>query len=140
MASDMSDAVRQNAPEPSDVQSNVRATEKVLGGITGKGWLPGQSGNPGGSSKGRRYCTAFNRGLAEGDLDTTVAVVREILNDRKTLRKLILNGGVQFLNHLRDTLDGPLRQAVELSGPDGGPIDLVSRMLENKRRRDAESE
>jgi hypothetical protein len=30
------------------VDRNDEATGKLVGGVTGKGWLPGQSGNPGG--------------------------------------------------------------------------------------------
>ena len=31
-----------------NVEINEKTTEKKLGGITGKGFMPGQSGNPGG--------------------------------------------------------------------------------------------
>jgi len=50
-------------------------------------------------------------------------------------------GDLFALSFVRDTLDGKPIRALELSGPDGGHIDLVARMLEGKRRfEEAQSE
>ena len=35
-----------------NVENNESSNEKLLGGITGKGFMPGVSGNPGGRPKG----------------------------------------------------------------------------------------
>jgi hypothetical protein len=44
---------RLRAEHKPHVQTNARSTEKLRGGITGKGFLPGRSGNPGGGRKKR---------------------------------------------------------------------------------------
>jgi hypothetical protein len=60
----MSDEVRQIDPDDAEKQRKSNGG-KMLGGITGKGFMPGESGNPGGRAKGR----------------TVLSRVREILED-----------------------------------------------------------
>jgi hypothetical protein len=42
---------RDSSPAPQVVQLNAVSNGKMLGGITGKGFMPGVSGNPGGRKK-----------------------------------------------------------------------------------------
>jgi len=50
---------RLRAERKPHVQTNARSTGKLRGGITGKGFVPGQSGNPGGGRKKRPITNAL---------------------------------------------------------------------------------
>jgi porphobilinogen deaminase len=94
-----------------------------------KPWKKGQSGNPGGYSRGRRMQARLNEIL---DRISGQATIEEAVNERLVVEAL--NGNIAAYIAIRDTVDGRPRQAVELSGPDGGPIhnlnDIDARILE----------
>lgn len=93
-----------------------------VGGITGKGFRPGQSGNPNGRPKGRsltaRLRTIIGRetkdGKDYGDLVMEVLV------------KAALKGDMKAMGYILDRVDGKLAQPIkqEISGPDGGPVEI----------------
>jgi len=49
----------------SNVNNNEEITPKKLGGCTGKGFMPGQSGNPSGRPKKKHLTEAFEEMLEE---------------------------------------------------------------------------
>lgn len=94
----------------SDVENN--------GGITGKGWVKGQSGNPGGRPKGiaakarehtDRCIDVLVEALAEDDVKTRIAAARELL-DRGHGKPLTMTADVT--NRLDDLDDADLDAAI----------------------------
>jgi hypothetical protein len=72
---------------------------KLRGGITGKGFRPGRSGNPSGKRKGSvSLASALARSLTSKDAD---AICRKLIS-------LAKQGDVPALKLLFDRLDGPL--------------------------------
>lgn len=69
------------------VQSNPETTPAQEGGATGKGWVKGRSGNPGGRPKGLAHATreVLSRAVAEGE-DPALVLARfwaSIVGDTK---------------------------------------------------------
>lgn len=95
-----------------------------VGGITGKGFLPGQSGNPKGRPKGQSL-TAILRALAREEVRPGVTVAEAI---SRRLLQLAMKGDRRAIRDVFDRLEGRPVQAIELSGPDEGaiPISLTS--------------
>ena len=96
------------------VDSNEPTTKpKMLGGITGKGFMPGQSGNPGGRKK-----TLLS--------DMTAELLDEISNDpdkreqfkQSILQKLLAKGVVSAmtLDKLWERHEGKVTQPVQVDG------------------------
>lgn len=65
----------------SDVASNANVTNRKPGGITGKGFQPGKSGNPAGWTRRRRQAKAVGEQirdyLAQPDAEATTAAGRK---------------------------------------------------------------
>jgi hypothetical protein len=96
------------------VDSNDSPTiEKKLGGCTGKGFMPGQSGNPGGRKK-KPFSEAIDKWIVEHPEE-----VEEIVKKAFAKAKA---GDPVFLHTLLDRTDGPVKQLHELAGEDGGPV------------------
>lgn len=93
--------------------------EKRAGGITGKGFRPGVSGNPNGRPRTAKFSEAARQLLAEIDTNSdetnTECLVRHCLRKAKA-------GSVRHLELLLAYVEGKPRQGVELSGPDGGAM------------------
>jgi hypothetical protein len=90
-------------------RQTLKTTPKQRGGVTGKGFLPGQSGNPGGRPRSERKLLQARYG-EEGEqlyqqLDT-------IFVDKKTPAKL----RAQIVFFLIERLHGRAPQRVELEG------------------------
>lgn len=65
------------SPDNASVELNVANNGKMLGGITGKGFMPGKSGNPGGRKK--KPITEIYEEIAEEDRPRIKKHVREVL-------------------------------------------------------------
>lgn len=101
-----------------------------------KGRFPaGQSGNPGGRPRSKHISDAYRSILAEpfpGDPEgRTYAEIIAL----GAIRSAIKHGDVNILREITDRTEGRARQAVELTGKDGGPLDIASLTPE---QRDAE--
>lgn len=103
------------SPNQHCVGNNTEATAKKLGGVTGKGFKPGRSGNPSGRPKGL-VSKALLRHLRTktGDKRELDAVVEAIVNTAK-------KGNAQAFCAIRDTVDGPPKQ----EGAERGPAVLI---------------
>lgn len=79
----------------------AKTTEKQLGGITGKGFMPGQSGNPNGRPKGSISVIGRLKQMFEEDpedFETFVKAYKEDANNRK---------------HITEMIDGKPRQDID---------------------------
>ena len=76
----------------SDVTSNVIVTSKKQGGITGKGFIPGQSGNPTGGTRKRREAKAIGEQirdyLAQLDKQATLQAGHKITRLQSLIMRL----------------------------------------------------
>jgi hypothetical protein len=111
---------------------SVEATKKTTGGVTGKGFKPGQSGNPGGRKKGaieagtliqqeaawlaRQKCPKADEVSARFGFK-----VKTML--QLTLLELRRDNPAKFLEFLQG---GRLMERHELTGADGAPLKLYS--------------
>ncbi len=75
-----------------DVASNAIATTKKPGGITGRGFLPGQSGNPEGGTRRRKEAKAVGElirdYLAQPDEEATKAAGRKVTRLQSLIMRL----------------------------------------------------
>jgi hypothetical protein len=104
----------------------LTATDKQLGGATGKGFLPGQSGNPGGRRPSLRTAVVRLCGEDGDELvkfwhvvawGTDAEFAKAFPRTRRTLRDRM-----DAARELADRGYGKAVQAVEMSGADGSPI------------------
>ena len=106
---------RAQAKKPAGVVPSA-ASNKQLGGCTGKGFMPGQSGNPNGRPS---LAAALEQVLAEDDEITgkpnTYAIAKSIVRVAKA-------GSVQAFSVIADRIDGKALERIEVTGADGGPI------------------
>ena len=93
--------------------------EKRVGGITGKGFQPGVSGNPNGRPRTAKFSEAARQLLAEIDAKTgetnAECLVRHCF-------KQAMHGSPRHLELLVAYVEGRPKQGVELSGLDGGAM------------------
>lgn len=99
---------------PEDVANNENSTneqpEKLLGGITGKGFMPGQSGNPSGRPKKRPITEIYEAILADPENCAKIqeAIIRNLVGGRMA--------GVLTLNEMAERVEGKVTQPVEVNG------------------------
>jgi Family of unknown function (DUF5681) len=110
------------------VQNNVKNNAKKPGGITGKGFSPGQSGNPGGRPKKRpiseRYLTVAELpvdeklrkklGLPIGATYADAGVVAQY--------NAMIRGNPSAAREIREAIEGKATHRLELTGESGGPV------------------
>ena len=114
----------------SDSNGNEKTSAKMLGGITGKGFMPGNSGNPLGRPK-RRPLTEYYEALVEQPLPEELRVGLKLKQGATYgeaialgLARAAIKGKTEAAREIADRLEGKARQAVEVSGPEGGPVDV----------------
>jgi hypothetical protein len=93
-----------------DAISRVANNEKQLGGCTGKGFMPGKSGNPSGRPKKLAVSEVFEEILKD-------PATREQIK-QQTIQTLTSRGmaGVLLLREVAERLEGKVTQGIELSG------------------------
>jgi hypothetical protein len=111
----------------SDVENNAEPT-KMLGGITGKGFMPGQSGNPSGRPKKKHLTEAFEEMLEERLQDEqNRELFKEAMWAKLTGKGVV---SVMLLEKMLDRTEGKLTQPVEVSGD----IDITAIIEEGRKR------
>ena len=102
-------------PKRKPVDNDKVATPKIPGGITGKGFLPGQSGNPGGRPK--------RRPITEALLEALMADEGKLLNEMAAVgAKKAAGGDIGFWREIREAIEG--KSPLPLVGPDEGPMSV----------------
>ena len=90
-----------------DAGNNAEATEKLPGGITGKGFVPGQSGNPSGRPKKKPITEMYERIL--NDPDNIAAIEKATVSAlRKGNMAMVLQ-----LREMADRTEGKVTQPIE---------------------------
>jgi hypothetical protein len=105
-----------------DVANNAETTDKQLGGITGKGFMPGQSGNPSGRPSRRRMSERYED-LLEQALPEDLRVGLK-LKDGATYGDAIvlgqaraaIKGKTDAAREIADRVEGKARQQVDVKG------------------------
>lgn len=91
-----------------NVENNVKATKR-LGGCTGKGFMPGQSGNPLGARK--KPITEMMERILKNPQNR-----KDIENSMLEILKSQRMASVLMLREVADRVEGKVAQEVELSG------------------------
>jgi len=112
-----------------DVEKKRKNNGYMLGGITGKGFLPGKSGNPGGRPKKNRPLSDRYESIVEVPLPRKLLKVLELKKGATwgdaiaiAMARQGLKGNVHAAREMRVSIEGTETARIEVSGPDGGPI------------------
>lgn len=111
--------------KPGDVANNAESTEKKLGGVTGKGFKPGQSGNPTGRPKKKPLTELYEQMLNDPELTPVI---------RKAVKSAISKGQMAMVLQLREMaerVEGKVTQPVEVDIN----LSLSERMQRARERR-----
>lgn len=100
-------------------KTTEKQREKRAGGVTGKGFQPGVSGNPSGRPRTAKFSEAARQLLAEIDARTGETNAECLV--RHCFKKA-MHGSARHLELLLAYVEGRPKQGVELSGPDGGAM------------------
>jgi hypothetical protein len=109
-------------PNSELVAINEQNNGKMLGGITGKGFMPGQSGNPSGRPK--KHLTEAMRRKLDNDPERAERIAEQMLTQAE-------HGDVQSFDRVRDSIEGKPAQSVNINGDiDFSITDRRSRITE----------
>ena len=95
-----------------DVENNETTTEKKLGGITGKGFVPGVSGNPGGRPKEYNFKEAIKEALKSEDKHTKRENIVAIVDKAVSMAK---RGNLGAIKWLADRYEGTPMQSININ-------------------------
>jgi hypothetical protein len=95
---------------PESVGNNAETTEKLLGGCTGKGFMPGQSGNISGRPKKKPFTEMFEK--IASDPKKMAQVERAIFKGMISGQAVM----VPLLKEIIGRLEGKVSQSIEHSG------------------------
>ena len=114
------------------MSENVETTtKKQLGGITGKGFVPGRSGNPAGRPKGSFSLVEMIKKklqeIPEGKDKTYAEFFVE-----QIMKKSVIEGDTSMMKDMINRVDGMPRQNIGLDGgAEGLPINILNNVLSN---------
>jgi hypothetical protein len=91
------------------VANNAEATHKRPGGVTGKGWVPGRSGNPSGRPKKKPITEIFEELLED---PKTREGIKKQVRETMTSRGM---AGVLLLKEAAERTEGKISQEIELN-------------------------
>ena len=118
------------------VDSNEKATPKKQGGVTGKGFLPGQSGNPGGRARSTKPLTARYAAVLEAELPDDIRRSKRLPKGTTfgdaialMLARAALNGDRGALAELMDRVEGKID--ADQSGGGGGLVVVNNSIMRN---------
>jgi hypothetical protein len=119
-----------------DVANNGKTTEKLLGGITGKGFMPGKSGNPNGRPKKRPISDRY-AAIAELPLEENIRLAMKLpegatYGDAVALSQMraAIKGKTDAAREMREAIEGKATQRVELAGPDSLEAEIRNMSIE----------
>jgi hypothetical protein len=93
-------------------------TKNALGGVTGKGFMPGQSGNPGGRPKGSvKVSSCYERSLARPfPGDPQGRTYAQVIADRTV--ELAAEGRIDAIKEVTDRTEGRSKQTIDVNRSD----------------------
>ncbi len=100
------------------VEIQHRNNGKQLGGVTGKGFMPGQSGNPGGRPKGSvKISAGYERSLARlVPGEPAGRTYAQFIADKNV--ELAAQGNIAAIKEVTDRTEGKAPQTVEINRSD----------------------
>jgi hypothetical protein len=98
------------------IEQVAKTTEKQLGGVTGKGFMPGESGNPNGRPPGSgiSITTEIKKKLEECPEGQKATYLQLLIN--RILKQAIQEGDQQMIAKIWNYVDGMPRESVEVNG------------------------
>ena len=107
-----SSRARRATVKPQDVQ------RKKPGGVTGKGFMPGQSGNPGGRPRGSvKVSSCYERSLARPfPGDPQGRTYAQVIADRAV--ELAAEGRIDAIKEVTDRTEGRSKQTIDVNRSD----------------------
>lgn len=110
------------------VQNKAKTTKK-LGGVTGKGFMPGKSGNPGGRPKKTVLSDAY-RAVLEREVpdDPKGRTFAELIADQIALDAIKGRNKVSAAAELADRTEGKVKETHEISIT---PLDITVRFVKS---------
>ena len=111
-------AAKRTRCQPVDKQRNNNG--RRLGGVTGKGFLPGRSGNLKGRPKGSSITARLLKILENDDGKVAEAIAQVIIREA-------LKGRFRFIKEILDRVDGKV--PYRIASFDGGPV-LVQKVVD----------
>ena len=111
------------------MKNNVeKTTEKQLGGITGKGFMPGESGNPNGRPPGSgiSITTEIKKKLEEVPEGQKATYLQLFIN--RILKQAIQDGDQQMIKQVWNYVDGMPSQKTDITSG-GKPIPILNNAL-----------
>ena len=101
------------------VVKQPKNNEKLVGGITGKGWKKGQSGNPNGRPKSGFALNEYITDLANVELEDKKTMLESVVN---TVYQEALSGNMTAVNFLADRILGKPSQSIGIKDVSDEPI------------------
>lgn len=90
-----------------NVANNAKTTKK-LGGVTGKGFMPGSSGNPTGRPKKKPITEMFEKMLEDAETHDSIAnAMLKIFSERSGIAKVML------LKDMAERVEGKVTQPID---------------------------
>lgn len=116
----MPDETAANQPEESQ--------GKAVGGCTGKGFMPGQSGNPGGRPKSKPVTEILEELFDSENKEFIKQQLLQLLGGKSAIAKVLL------LEKAAERIEGKVTQTVEINGELN--VSISDRMKRAKERRE----